>query len=128
MHAFLIDLPKLDFSAVIPKANHATLCLIGDDINSNFINGFIRHPVVKRCLSGNFNSTSAVCRCTPLASLGDAIHPYGDRVLLLGDCSMTRLNKDGLGSAYRVAKTAAATVLVRGVSEKEFRAHYWPIC
>ncbi|MFC1951107.1 cyclic nucleotide-binding domain-containing protein [Chloroflexota bacterium] len=128
MHAFLVDLPKLDFSAVIPKANHTTLCLIGDDINSKFVDNFVRNPAVKRCLPDNISSSDAVCRCAPLASLGDATHPYGNRVVLLGDCAMTRLNKDGLGSAYRVAKAAAATALFRGISDDDFHQGYWPVC
>ncbi len=128
MHAFLIDLPKLDFSAIIPKGEHATLCLIGDEINSNFVNHFMKNPAVSKCLAGKNDGNSAVCRCAPLSSLGDATHPYGDRVVLLGDCSMSRLNKDGLGSAYRVAKIAASTALFKGISEKDFRSGYWPVC
>ena len=40
--------------------------------------------------------------------------------MLLGDCGMARLNKDGLGSAYRVGKVAAATALFSGVSADDF--------
>jgi hypothetical protein len=128
MHAFLLDLSSLDFAAIIPKGEYATVCLIGDDINTQFVDSFMRNPAVGRYLSGNADHSAAACRCAPLASLGDAVHPFGDRVVLVGDCGMTRLNKDGIGSAYRVAKIAAVTALFRGVSGEDFRKGYWPIC
>lgn len=128
MHAFLLDLPDLEFAAIIPKGDYATMCLIGDNINSGFVDSFAKNPVVSEYLSGRLDHSSGACRCAPLASLGDAVHPFGDRVVLLGDCGMTRLNKDGIGSAYRVAKIAAVTALFRGVSSEDFRKGYWPVC
>lgn len=41
---------------------------------------------------------------------------------------MTRLYKDGIGSAYRTAKAAATTALFHGVSEQAFRDHFHPVC
>jgi len=128
MHAFLLDLPNLDFAAIIPKGDYATMCLIGDNINSGFVNSFVNNPAVSEYLSGKLDHSAGACRCSPLSSLGDAVHPFGDRVVLLGDCGITRLNKDGIGSAYRVAKTAAVTALFRGVSSEDFRKGYWPVC
>jgi flavin-dependent dehydrogenase len=127
MHAFLLDIPKLDFAAIIPKGDYVTMCLIGDNVNNEFVESFVRNPVVSGYLS-NADGRSAACRCAPLASLGNAVRPFSDRVVLLGDCGMARLNKDGIGSAYRVAKIAAATVLFRGVSAEDFRKGYWPVC
>ena len=127
MHAFLLDLPKLDFAAIIPKGDYVTMCLIGDTINNEFVDGLVKNPVVSQYLSGA-DSRLAACRCAPLASLGNAIRPYGDRMVLLGDCGMARLNKDGIGSAYRVAKVAATTALFSGVSAADFREGYWPVC
>lgn len=127
MHAFLLDLPKLDFAAIIPKGDYATMCLIGDNINNEFVNGFVRNRVVSEYLSSADDRTAA-CRCVPLASLGNSVRPFGDRMVLLGDCGMARLNKDGIGSAYRVAKVAAATALFSGVSAGSFRNGYWPVC
>lgn len=128
MHAFLLDLPKLEFAAIIPKGDYVTTCLIGDDIDSEFVNSFVKIPTVAKYLAGHQEQKSAACRCAPLASMGDAVHPFGDRVLMLGDCGMTRLNKDGIGSAYRVAKAAAVAALFRGISSDDFTKGYWPIC
>ncbi|OGO39857.1 MAG: hypothetical protein A2147_04450 [Chloroflexi bacterium RBG_16_57_8] len=128
MHAFLLDLPKLDFAAIIPKGDYVTMCLIGDKITNDFVDSFVRNPVVSTYLSDSGEHDAAACRCAPLASLGNAVRPFGDRVVLLGDCGMARLNKDGIGSAYRVAKVAAITALFRGVSAGDFGKGYWPVC
>jgi flavin-dependent dehydrogenase len=127
MHAFLLNLPKLDFAAIIPKGDYVTMCLIGDEINNQFVTSFIKNPIVSNVL-GKSDDIPSACRCMPLASLGDATHPFGDRVLLLGDCAMTRLNKDGIGSAYRMAKTAAVTALFRGISSDDFEKGYGKLC
>ena len=47
---------------------------------------------------------------------------------MIGDCGVTRLNKDGIGAAYRTAKAAARTAIFEGVSAEDFRKHYWPVC
>jgi CRP-like cAMP-binding protein len=52
--------------------------------------------------------------------------PFIDRVVLVGDCGVTRLYKDGIGAAYRTAKAAAKTAIFHGVSAEHFRKHYWP--
>lgn len=41
---------------------------------------------------------------------------------------MTRLYKDGIGAAYRVAKAAAVTVVFGGVSAADFRRRFDPAC
>ncbi len=128
MHAFLLNLPKLQFAALVPKGNYATMCLIGDDMDTTVFESFKQHPVVGKLLSNGNVDTLTACRCSPLASLGQAVQPYGDRVVLLGDCGMSRLNKDGIGSAYRTAKVAAVTAIFSGVSAFDFRKHFWPQC
>ena len=128
MHAFLINLPDLDFAALIPKGNHVTMCLIGDNINTGFVDSFLQNPVVAGYMEGKMDHKAGACRCAPLASLGNAIQPFGDRVILIGDCAMARLNKDGIGSAYRVAKIASVTALFQGISKEDFNRGYWPVC
>ncbi|MDP2729537.1 MAG: cyclic nucleotide-binding domain-containing protein [Dehalococcoidales bacterium] len=128
MHAFLMNLPGLHFAALVPKGNHVTMCLIGDDINNKFVDNFMQRPPVQKYLAGNDSHTAGACSCSPYASLGDATQPFGDRVVLIGDSGMSRLNKDGIGSAYRTAKVAAVTALFRGISQKDFQDGYLPIC
>jgi hypothetical protein len=54
--------------------------------------------------------------------------PYGDRIVFIGDCGVSRLYKDGIGAAYRSAKIAAGTVIFEGISADAFGKHYLPFC
>jgi flavin-dependent dehydrogenase len=128
MHVFLLKLPKVDFAALVPKGNYVTIVIIGTDIDHKVIDSFAHHPAVQRCLSESSAISSAACHCSPQASIGDAVRPFGDRVVLIGDCGVSRLNKDGIGSAYRTAKAAATAAIFEGVSAEDFRRHYWPVC
>jgi flavin-dependent dehydrogenase len=128
MHVFLLNLPGLDFAALIPKGDYVTMCLIGDNIDKQLIDTFTQHPSVQGCFPGGESITAGACHCSPQASLGDARHPFGDRVVMIGDSGVARLNKDGIGSAYRTAKAAATTAIFEGISSEDFRKHYWPIC
>ena len=49
MHIFLIDLPRLDCAAIIPKGDVLTVCLLGRDIDKELITAFFTSPAVKRC-------------------------------------------------------------------------------
>jgi len=128
MHAFLLNLPNMDFGALVPKGNYATLCLIGNNIDSKFVNSLKEHQTVKSLITKGDDVTPASCQCSPLASLGEAKQPYGDRFVFIGDCGMSRLNKDGIGSAYRTAKAAAAAAVFSGVSAQDFHGRFWPMC
>lgn len=127
MHVFLLDLDGLDFAAFIPKGDYVTMCLIGD-IDRQLVDSFLEHPAVEGCLPEVKAATFGACHCSPQASLGDSLNPFGDRVVLIGDCGVSRLNKDGIGSAYRTAKAAATTAIFEGISSDDFRGHYWPVC
>ncbi len=128
MHAYLLNLPQMEFGALVPKGNYATLCLIGGHIDPAFVDSFKRHPTVINFITNGTKVASAACHCSPLASLGGAKQPYGDRVVLIGDCGMSRLNKDGIGSAYRTAKAAAATAVFSGIAADDFHKRFWPMC
>jgi hypothetical protein len=127
MHVFLLNIHDLDFAALIPKGNYATMCLIGENINTQFVDSFIKRRIVHKYLADKESYASADCSCAPNATLGDVVHPYGDRVVMIGDSGPARLNKDGIGSAYRTSKVAAVTALFRGISYIDFEKGYKPI-
>jgi flavin-dependent dehydrogenase len=128
MHVFLLKIPNLEFAAIIPKGSHATLVMLGREINRELIDAFLDSPVVQRCLPKECQGTHQVCSCSPRISVRGAIKPFADRVVFVGDCGMTRLYKDGIGAAYRTAKAAAKTVVFEGISAEAFAEHYWPAC
>jgi flavin-dependent dehydrogenase len=127
MHVFLLDIPRLEFAALIPKGDYATLCLLGDDIDEELMDRFFGSPEVARCFPGGVIPRH-ICHCYPRINIRTARPPYGDRLVMIGDSGTTRLFKDGIGAAYRTAKAAARTVAFHGVSADDFREHYWPLC
>jgi len=126
MHVFLLDIPRLEFAAIIPKGEYATMCMLGDDLDQELVHTFLRSPVVRECFPAE--ATPSVCSCSPLINMGGMKRPYADRLLLIGDSGVTRLYKDGIGAAFRTSKAAALTALLQGISEETFRDHYWPAC
>ncbi len=127
MHVFLLDIPRLEFAALIPKGEYATLALLGDDIDEELMERFFASPEVKDCFPGG-RIPNHVCHCYPRMNIGGARPPYADRLVMIGDCGTTRLFKDGIGAAYRAAKSAARTAVFHGVAAEDFEKHYWPTC
>ena len=127
MHVFLLDIPRLEFAALIPKGEYTTLALLGDDIDEEMMERFFASPEVQNCFPGG-QIPDHVCHCYPRMNIDGAKPPYADRMVLIGDCGTTRLFKDGIGAAYRAAKAAARTAVFHGVAAEDFEAHYWPTC
>ena len=128
MHVFLLNIPRLEFAAIIPKGDYASVCLLGKSIDKQLVQSFLDSPQVKACMPDDWSSDPRSCQCSPKISIGTAIRPYADRLVFVGDCGVTRLYKDGIGAAYRTAKACATTAVFEGISEADFRRHYWPVC
>jgi len=128
MHVFLLNIPRLEFAAIIPKGDYASVCLLGESIDKKLVQSFLDSPQVKACMPDGWSSDPRSCQCSPKISVGAAIRPYADRLVFVGDCGVTRLYKDGIGAAYRTAKACATTAVFEGISEADFRRHYWPVC
>jgi flavin-dependent dehydrogenase len=128
MHVFLLNVPRLEFAALIPKGEYVTVCLLGHEIDKGLVEHFLNSPEVRSCFPPGWNLTTPTCQCSPRINVGSAAHPFTDRVVLIGDSAVTRLYKDGIGAAYRTAKACALTAIFEGVSAADFRKRYWPVC
>ncbi len=128
MHVFLLPLPRLEFAAIIPKGEYATVCLLGRDIDTGLVDSFLASPVVRSCFPPDWKPPKDHCRCWPAINVAAAVRPFGDRMVLIGDSGVNRLYKDGIGGAYRAAKAAARTAVFHGVADSDFRRHYGPTC
>lgn len=113
---------------LIPKGEYITVCLLGEEIDNDLLHAFLAAPEVRRCLPPGMTLEKPSCQCAPRINVLGARQPYGDRVVFIGDSASTRLFKDGIGSAFRTAKAAAATAVQHGVSAEDFRRHYLPAC
>lgn len=128
MHVFLLNLPRLEFAAIIPKGDYVTVCLLGRDIDRALVKSFLTSEEVRRCMPPGWELPEEFCHCSPKISTSAARQPYADRLVFVGDCGSTRLYKDGIGAAYRTAKAAATTAAFSGITAEDFRRSFQPIC
>ncbi len=126
MHTYLLKIPRLEFAAMIPKGEYATVCMLGKKIDKELAQSFLNSPEMKRCLPPDWDSQQEVCRCMPKINIKGSTRPFGDRLIFVGDCGISRLYKDGIGAAYKTAKAAATTVVFSGISEDALEHHFWP--
>jgi flavin-dependent dehydrogenase len=127
MHVFLLDIPRLQFAALIPKGDFVTMCMLGEQIDEQLVNAFLNAPEVRSCFPGATVPASA-CHCFPRLNVRKARKPFADRIAFIGDSGVTRLYKDGIGAAYRTSKAAALTAALHGISKQAFARHFWPVC
>jgi flavin-dependent dehydrogenase len=127
MHVFLLDIPRLEFAALIPKGDYVTLVMLGDRMDEQVANDFLNADEVRGCFPDG-QVPKNVCHCFPNINIRAARQPYQDRLVLIGDSGVARLYKDGIGSAYRTAKAAAMCCALHGISSMDFRDHYWSAC
>ncbi|MCJ7709677.1 MAG: hypothetical protein MUQ32_02500, partial [Chloroflexi bacterium] len=128
MHVFLLNLPRLEFAALIPKGDYVTMCLLGEDIDNALGDTFAAAPEVRAVMPDGWDPAVKSCQCLPHINVHGVEKPYADRVVFIGDSGVTRLYKDGIGAAYRTAKAAARAAVFEGVSERAFRDHFLPVC
>jgi flavin-dependent dehydrogenase len=127
IHIFFQRIPGLTFGAIIPKGEYATMCLIGH-IDDRVVTMFLKSDEIHRLFPLEMGMPTRVCTCHPLMNVGGPSRPFSKRIVLVGDCGMTRLYKDGIGAAYEIAKALATTAVFEGVSERDFRTHFMPAC
>ena len=128
MHVFLLNIPRLEFAALVPKGDYVSLCLLGEDIDSSLIQSVLDTPEVKECLPSDMHWEQGSCQCSPHINIQGAENPYADRIVFIGDSGVTRLYKDGIGAAYRTAKAAATAAVFHGISVNDFKRYYRPTC
>lgn len=116
----------LSFGAIIPKGRYLNISLLGKGFSRDSVDEFITAQNLTSVLQ--YDSSSSLCGCNPRIAVSAAQHYFGDRWVAVGDAAVTRLYKDGIGSAYQTSKSAMATAFQDGISQHAFRKHYAPIC
>jgi len=129
-HAFLLNIPGLDYGAIIPKGAYITVCLLSSHggLDAATMQTFLNDPAVKRTLPPNFSPDNISCYCSPRINVKGSPQPFGDRIVFIGDSGVSRLYKDGIGATYRSAKIAASTAVFQGISAKDFKRQYMKFC
>ncbi len=129
-HAFLLDIPGLDYGAIIPKGAYITVCLLSSHggLDAAAMQTFLDDPAVKQVLPPDFIPMQIACHCSPRINVMGSPQPFGDRIVFVGDSGVSRLYKDGIGAAYRSAKIAASTAVFQGISADDFKKQYMEFC
>lgn len=128
MHTYLLKIPRLEFAAMIPKGEYATVCMLGKKIDKDLVQSFLNSQEFRRCLPSDWNFDQGACRCMPKINVKGSAKPFGDRLIFVGDCGVSRLYKDGIGAAYKTAKAAAIAAVFNGISEDAMKQRFWPAC
>ena len=126
VNAYFKQPPGLSFGAIIPKGRYLNISLLGKGFTPNTVNEFITAQNLTDALQ--YNSSSSLCGCNPRIAVSAARHYFGDRWVAVGDSAVTRLYKDGIGSAFQTSRHAMSTAVNLGISHTTFRKHYVPVC
>lgn len=124
--AFFREPPGLKFGAIIPKNGYLNISLLGEDMTRDSVQDFITIQGLKGKLE--YEDCSSLCGCNPRVAVSPARGYYGDGWVAVGDAAVSRLYKDGIGSAFYTAQRAMTTALQNGISTPAFRKHYRPYC
>ena len=126
IYVFSLGSKFIKFAAFIPKGDFLTICLVGKkDMDKEQVNTFLNQPNIQKMLPETWNNLKKRCICFPKIPINHAIHPYTNRLVIIGDAGISRTYKNGIGSAFTTAQLAAKTAFERGVSEKDFEEGYF---
>jgi flavin-dependent dehydrogenase len=123
VRAFFQKPKGLTFGALIPKGDYLNISLLGKRLATDAVSDFMDAQGMAAWLS-----SGSLCGCTPRVAVGGARSYFGDRWVAVGDAAVTRLYKDGIGSAYATARAAMQTAVYQGISRPAFRRAYAPVC
>ncbi len=124
-HAFLIPHSEIIFGTLVPKGPFINVSVLGSGKKPVTAASFLKYDIVREVLPQQY---SLACSCQPKAVVGPAYNYYGDRFVAIGDCAVSRLYKDGIGSSLLTARAAAHTAINYGIARQDFEKHYRPLC
>ena len=124
VHIYFEPPAGLIFGGLIPKGQFANISLLGRSLPPQAISSFLKG----HGMDAQEEMSELLCGCTPRVAVSAARGYFADRMAAVGDAAVTRLYKDGIGSAFITAEAAARTAIQRGVSKNDFARGYGPTC
>jgi flavin-dependent dehydrogenase len=115
----------LIFGALIPKGKYLNVSLLGKGLSTDAVSDFLSAQGMDMHLN---QERSSLCGCTPRIAVGLSKKFFGTRWVAVGDAAVSRLYKDGIGSAFFSARRAVEVMMEKGISAQAFRRHYAPFC
>jgi len=124
VNVYLKQPPGMVFAVLTPKGRSLNVSLLGHRLTQDAVTRFIDSVEIGPDQAGLFG----LCGCAPRIAIRPAKHFFGDRWVAVGDAAVTRLYKDGIGSAFFTAKTAMRVAVSDGITAHAFRKGYLPYC
>jgi len=124
-HAFLLPHSSLLFGSLVPKGGYINVSAMGVKGRPASVESLLSDGLVRSVLPAKYERA---CACRPWVPVGRARDYFRDRFVAIGDAAVTRLYKDGIGSALLTARQAAGTMVSHGYSAADFSRHYAPLC
>lgn len=124
VHVYCDEPAGLLFGGLVPKGEYVNVSLLGYGLPGQGVDQFLAALRERGVLQGEHQR---LCGCRPRIATGPAAGYYGDRFVAVGDAAVTRLYKDGIGSALNTARSAADVVLKHGIGAQDFKRHYRPV-
>ncbi len=126
IHVFALGIKPFRFASMVPKGNYVTVSLVGTrDLTKKDLLNFVNHPVVRNKLPHDWEMPDKFCMCIPKITLSHAKKPFTDRLVIVGDASISRIFKNGIESAYITSQLAAQAAFEKGISSDDFDRHYY---
>ncbi len=124
-HAFLIPRSNIIFGTLGPKGPFINVSVLSRGRRPVSVADLLAVDIVNNFLPEHYEQA---CDCQPRALLTPSRGYCGDGFVAVGDSAVSRLYKDGIGSALVTAREAARAAVFHGVSRESFRRHYQPLC
>jgi flavin-dependent dehydrogenase len=124
VHVYCDEPVGLLFGGLVPKGEYVNVSLLGYGLPGRSLAQFLEGLRERGVLEGE---PERLCGCRPRVATGPASGFYGDRFVAVGDAVITRLYKDGIGSALHTARCAARVVLEHGITGRDFKRYYHPV-
>jgi len=124
VHIFFFPGLNFVFGSLVPKGAFVNVSLLAKGCEPPSVDEFLDNPIVKKVLDFEYQRS---CGCRGRAGVAPAGVACGDGFVAIGDACVSRLYKDGIGSALRTAHRAAATAVFEGISDTAFKHGYLPL-
>jgi flavin-dependent dehydrogenase len=112
------------FGVLTPKGRCLNVSLLGHGLTQDAVTRFIDSLKMGQ----DQKELAGLCGCAPRIAVRPAKGFFGDRWVAVGDAAVSRLYKDGIGSAFFTAKTAMRVAMSDGITKHAFRKGYLPYC
>jgi flavin-dependent dehydrogenase len=118
-------IPGMIFGALTPKGRYLNISMFGDGLTQRSIARLIEGVDLS---ADQLSKANILCSCLPQIAISAARIYYGSRWVAVGDAAVSRLYKDGIGSAFFSSQIAMQAAIQNGISDDSFRRVYAPYC